>query len=148
MLLAVVVARFGRTQTQDALADGCASLISATLVLVASVALFAIYQSLAASSFWRNAGLATLLASAPASTLALRYRGRRSIPRALTGSILALAGIVVWLTLNLRGPRGDWTIGEVALVLPAAAIALASAACVGWWSKSATVGNAIISKDH
>ncbi len=133
---------------RHAMADGCASLIGATLVLVASVALFAIYQSLAASSFWRNAGLATLLASAPASTLALRYRGRRSIPRALTGSIFALAGIVVWLTLNVRGPRGGWTLGEVAQVLPAAAIALASAACLGWWSKSAIVGNAVISKDH
>ena len=149
-MLAIVVARFGRTQTQDALADGCASLIGAVLVLAASVTLFVFsgWQSLAASTFWHSAGSAALLASAPASTLALRFRGRRSIPRALTGSILALAGIVMWLTLNLRGPRGGWSIGEVALVLPAAAIALASAACLGWWSKSAIVGNAVISEDH
>lgn len=61
------------------------------------------------------------------------------MPRALLAATLALAGVVLWLTLNLRGPRGGWTLVEIVLVLLAAAIAVASAACLGWWSKRRAV---------
>ena len=149
-LLAIVVAWLGDTKTRDALADGYASLMAAAVVLVASATLFAFSgcQTLSTSTLWHNAGTAVLMASAPATTLALRYRGARTIPRALTGSTLALVGIVVWLTLNLRGPRGGWSVGEVVLVLLAAAFALASAACLGWWSKPVTARNTATSENH
>ena len=142
LFLAAVVARLGRTRPRDALADGRAALVGTSLVLVASTALFAASQPLAASGLWGDGGSVALLASPLGATLALRYRGRRSIPRALFCSAVALAGVVLWLTLNLHGPRGGWTVADVAVVLPAAAIALASAACLGWWSKRAAVEGA------
>jgi len=88
--------------------------------------------------------LVALLASPLGATLALRYRSRRSIPRALFASTITLAAVVLWLTLNLRGPRGGWTLIDIVLVLPAAAIAVASAACLGWWSKRAAVEGAAV----
>lgn len=134
-LLAVFVVRLGRTKRRDALADGGVALIGTSLFLVASVAFFAAWQPFAASAFWRDAGSAALIASPLGATLALRYRSRRSILRALSASTLSLGYIMLWLTLNLRGPRGGWTLIEVAQVLPAAATAVAAAACLGWWSK-------------
>ena len=142
LLLAAVVARLGRRTLRDALADGRAALLGTSLVLTASVVLFAVSRPLTASELWHDAGSLALLASPLGATLALRYRGRRSIPRALVASMIALAGVVLWLTLNLRGPRGGWTLIDVAFVLPAAAIAVASGACLGWWSKRAEVEGA------
>ena len=145
LLLAAVVARLGRTGLRDALADGRAALVGTSLVLTASVILFAVSRPLAVSDLWRDAGSLALLVTPLGATLALGYRGRRSIPRALFGSMIALVGVVLWLTLNLRGPRGGWTLIGVAFVLPAAAIAVASAGCLGWWSKRAAVEGTAVS---
>jgi hypothetical protein len=138
LFLTSVVGWLRRTKPRDALADGCAALVGTLLVLAASVVLFAVSQSFAASELWRKAGSLALLVSPLGATLALRFRGRRSLPRALFASAIALVGAVLWLTLNLRGPRGGWTLIDVALVLPAVAIAVASGACLGWWSKRKT----------
>jgi hypothetical protein len=107
------------------------------MFLATSVSLFAASLRFAGSESWRGTGLVALLASPLGATLALRYRGRRSTLRAVLGATIALAGAVLWLTLNLRGPRGGWTLGDLAIVLPPVAIAVASAACLGWWSKRA-----------
>lgn len=138
LFLTSLVGWLRRTKPRDALADGCAALVGTLLVLAASVVLFAVSQSLAASEPWHKAGSLALLVSPLGATLALRFRGRRSLPRALFASAIALVGAVLWLTLNLRGPRGGWTLIDVALVLPAVAIAVASGACLGWWSKRKT----------
>ncbi len=139
LFLAAVVSRLGRRKLRDALADGRAALVGTSLILSASVALFAVSRPLAVSELWRDAGSLALLASPLGATLALRHRDRRSIWRALFASMIALAGVVLWLTLNLRGPRGGWALIDVVLVLPAAAIAVASAACLGWWSERVAV---------
>ena len=135
LFLAGVVGRLRRKKLSDALADGRAALVGTLLVLAVSIVMFTVSRSLAASEFWREAGLVALLASPVGATVALRYRGRRSLPRALITSTIALAAVVLWLTLDLRGPRGGWTLIDIALVLPGASIAVASAACLGWWSK-------------
>ena len=142
VILAAFVGRLGRRKPRDALADGRAALVATSLIFTAAVVLFALSRPLTVSELWRDAGSLVLLASPVGATLALRYRGRRSIPRALVASMIALAGVVLWLTLNLRGPRGGWTLIDVAFVLPAAAIAVASGACLGWWSKRAEVEGA------
>ncbi len=67
--------------------------------------------------------------------MSLGLRGRRSIPRALVLSGATLAVVVLWLTIQLKGIRANWLAGEVALVTLAASVAVASAACIGWWSK-------------
>ncbi len=142
LVLAAAVGRLRRIELRDALADGRAALVGTSLVLAASVGLFAVAQPFAASELWRDAGSGALLASPLGATLALRCVGRRSMPRALVASAAALAGVVLWLTLNLRGPRGGWTLTDLALALPAAVMAVASAACLGWWSKRAAVAPA------
>ena len=81
LFLASVVAWLRRTKLRDALADGCAASGGALLVLAASVALFAVSQSFAASELWRKVGSLTLLVSPLGATLALRLRGRRSLLR-------------------------------------------------------------------
>ncbi len=139
LLLAGLVGRLRRTRLRDALADGRTALLGTSLGLVTAIVLFAISRPLATSELWGDAGSVALLASPLGGAMALRSRGRRSIPRALLASSIALAGVMLWLTLNLRGPRGGWTLVDVALVLPAAAVALASAACLGWWSKRGAV---------
>lgn len=145
--LAAVMAWLRRAKARDVLGDGLAALAGTSLILGASVVLFALSQPLTASELWRDAGSVTLLASGLGPTLALRYRGRRSIPRALFTSTLALAFVALWLTLNFRGPRGGWTWIDLALVWPAAATALASAACFGWWSKHQAVTAEVVDED-
>jgi len=137
LLLAVAVGRLSRIDPRDALADACASLAGTSLFLGVSVVLLAASQRFSALEFWRDAGSIALLACPLGACIGLRYRGRRSLPRALLGSAIAVAGVVLWLTLNLRGARGGWAAAEIAVVLPAAAVAVASAACVGWWSRRA-----------
>ena len=144
VILAAFVGRLGRRKPRDALADGRAALVATSLIFTAAVVLFALSRPLTVSELWRDAGSLVLLASPVGATLALRYRGRRSIPRALFASMIALAGVVLWLTLNLRGPRGGWTLIDVALVLPPAALAVASAACLGWWSKRVVVSISLL----
>lgn len=142
LILAGLVGRLRRIGARDALADGRAALVGTLSVLVAAVVLFAVSRSVAASELWGGAGAVALVASPIGGALALRARGRRSIPRALFAASVALAGVTLWLTLNLRGPGGGWTLIAVVVVLPAAAVALASAACLGWWTKRATVARA------
>ena len=137
LALAAAVARVRRRGLREALADGGAAAVGTSLLLAASIGLFAVSQAFTSSEAWRVAGSLALLASPLGATLALRRRGRRSIPRALLASAAALAAVIVWLTLNLRGPRGGWTLMDLAQVLPAVVIAVASAACLGWWSKRA-----------
>jgi hypothetical protein len=137
LLLAVAVGWLRRVDVGDALADASGALVGTSLFLALSVVLLAASQRLSASEFWRDAGSIALLACPLGASIGLRYRGRRSLPRALLGSAIAVAGVVLWLTLNLQGPRGGWAAAEIAIVLPAAAVAVASAACVGWWSKRA-----------
>ena len=142
LFLAAVVAWLRRTSTSDALVDARAALIGTSVFLVLSVMLFAASQPFSAPMVWRKAGSLALLVSPLGTTLALRFRRKRSIPRALLGSATALAGVILWLTLNLRGPRGGWTLLDVALVLPAVAVALAAAGCLGWWTKHGTAEDA------
>lgn len=135
LVLALMVGWRRRSRWLDALGDGLAALTGASVLLVAAVVLFAASNRLSLSQPWLDAGAVALLASPLGATLALRVRGRRSIPRALLASIVAVTGVVLWLTLNLRGPNGGWTLADVLVVLPAAVLAVASAACLGWWSK-------------
>ncbi len=134
LLLAGAVGWLRRVGSREAVADGRAALIGTLAALAAAVALFGLSRA-AGSELWRAAGSAALLASPLAAVLALRSRGRRSIPRALLAAAVALAAVVLWLTLNFRGPGGGWTPAEILRVLPPAAVALASAACLGWWTK-------------
>ena len=143
LCLAIAVAWLRRTKVRTALAEGGASLGGASLLLTASAALFALARPLEASELSQDAALLALMASPLGATLGLRWRGRRSIPRALLASAVALAGVVLWLTLFLRGPRGGWTFRDAALVVTAAAIAVASAACLGWWSKRLAISIAL-----
>lgn len=139
LFLAVVVAWIRGTRMRVALADGSAALGGASLFLVASTMLFAAARPLEASELWRHAGSLALVASPLGATLALRFRGRRSIPRALLASTFAMGGVLLWLTLNLRGPRGDWSSSDAVLVLTAVTLSVASAACLGSWSKRKAV---------
>ncbi len=142
LLLAAGVGRLRRTPLREALDDGCAALVGALVPIAAAIGLFASGQPLDASELWHRAGSQALLASPLGATLALRCRGRGSVPRALLAAALAQAGVVLWLTLNLRGPRGGWSFPDVVLVASAAGIAVASAACLGWWSKRRALGAA------
>ena len=144
LFLAVLVAWFRRITPLAALAEGGAALAGAALFLAASAALYVAAQPLNASGLWQDAASLALVASPLGATLGLRCRGRRSMPRALFASTLALAGIVLWLILNLRGPRGGWSWTHGALVLGLAAIALASAASLGWWSKRTAMSLALL----
>ncbi len=144
LLLAGVVGRLRGEKPRDALAEMGAATVGALAVLVAAVTLYVLVRPLSVAGLRLEVGSIALLASPLGATLALRRRGRRSIPRALLTSIVALAGVTLWLTVNLRGPRGDWTLGDLALVLPAAALAVASGACIGWWSKRGTFGGAAL----
>jgi hypothetical protein len=107
--------------------DATAALLATQAAMIAACGLYAASAP--------HPGSLALLASPLAATLALRLRGRRSIPRALFVSATAVIAVVVWLTLHLRGARGNWTIPEVAVTTVAAAVAVGSAACLGWWSK-------------
>ena len=78
-----------------------------------------------------------MMAAPVASTLALRLRGRRSMPRALIASTVAVAVVIGWLTLHMKGIRGGWTATEIVVTTVTASAAVASAACLGWWSKPA-----------
>ncbi len=129
-VLAAGVARLRGLTSTRAWADARAA-VAATLVLLVSAEL------LLALSAGTDAASLALLATPLAATAALRFRGRRSIPRALIGSAVALAAVVVWLTLHLRGPRGGWTVVDAALATVAAAVTIAAAACAGWWTKRA-----------
>ena len=122
LLLAIVVGWLRQSNLRDLLGDGLAALTGVAVVLVSSVILFAISDRLRLSQPWFDAGAVTLLASPLGATVALRFRGRRSMPRALVASIVAIVGVVLWLTLNLRGPNGGWILAEVLIVLPAAVL--------------------------
>ena len=135
VVLAAVVARLRGPAGKPALADALAALAATLGSLLAADLLFLFSGSPDVASWWRDAASVALLAGPLAATAALRFRGRRSIPRALLASAVAVAGVVVWLTLHLRGPRGGWATGEVVLATLAAAITVAAAACAGWWSK-------------
>jgi hypothetical protein len=107
----------------------------ATVLL--AVALFALSYPPGSAPVWRVAGSVVLLAAPLTVTAALRLRGRRSIPRALVASGVAVLTVVGWLTLHLKGIRGGWTCGEILVATAATTVAVASAACAGWWSKRA-----------
>lgn len=144
LVLAVLVGWLRRSRWLDAFKDGLAALTGAAVLFVSAVVLFAASNRLRLSQPWLDSGAIALLASPLGATLALRLRGRRSIPRALLVSIIAVAGVVLWLSLNLRGPNGGWTFTDILLVLPAAVVAVASAACLGWWSKGKASENAAL----
>ncbi len=134
-LLAAIVAwlrvRGARVAGADALAAG----LGALAALIAACVFYGISYPPEASPAWRQAGSLALLASPLTATLALRLRGRRSMPRALTLSGAVLVVVVLWLTVHLKGVRGGWTAFEIASTTATAAAAIAAAACLGWWSK-------------
>jgi hypothetical protein len=140
LLLASIARWLGRTTGTEALADLWAASAGALVPLLAAVVLFACLEGVPAPDRWEQVAAGALLASPLGATLALRRRGHRSLPRALAGSCLAVVVVVLWLTLNLRGPRGGWTLVDIALVLPAATLAVALGACTGWWSKRVALG--------
>ena len=135
--LAGVVAWLRGLAPRDAGADTLSAVLAALGALVIAVLLFALSRPLEAPLLLRNAASLALMASPLAATLALRLRGRRSVPRALFVSALALSALLLWLTLRLKGVRGGWTAAEVVIAVLVAAIAVAFAACLGWWSKRA-----------
>ncbi len=144
LIVAILVAWIRGTKLPVALADGGVAVGGASLFLTASAMLFAAAQPLEASEFWREAGSLALVASPLGATLALRSRGRRSILRALLASTIALTCVLLWLTFNLRGPRGGWSPSNAVLVLTAGSIAVASAACLGWWSKRSPISISLL----
>lgn len=136
-LLAALVAWRRRLPAKNVVTDGLAALFMALTAMTLADALFVLSYPLDASPLWREAGSWALMIAPVASTVALRLRGRRSIPRALIVSAVALVALIGWLTLHLKGIRGGWTAVEIVLTTLAASAAVASAACLGWWSKPA-----------
>ncbi len=133
-VLAATVARMRALTGRSGLLDLAAALTATLGCLLVADLLFVLRVGIDAASWSRDAAAAALLASPLAAALALRMRGRRSIPRALFASCVALAGVLAWLTLHLRGP-GGWTPGQALLATLAAAVTVSAAACAGWWSK-------------
>ena len=129
LALAIVVGWRRDLTRKQASGDAAAALLGTLAALTLAVACYGIP--------WRGPGSWALLASPLTATVALRARGRRSAPRALIASGVVLALVILWLTLNLRGPAGGWTPGQVVLTTSTSAVAIASAACLGWWSKRA-----------
>lgn len=134
-LLALVVSRLRRLRLARAIGDWGTALLSALGTVAVALLLYASSRPLEASAAWRVGGSLALLAAPVAASVSLGLRGRRSILRALVLSGATLAVVVLWLTIRLKGVRADWLAGEVALVTLAASVAVASAACIGWWSK-------------
>ena len=140
-LLAAAVAWLRREGVGRVLADAGAALGGALSVLVLAVLFFALSYPPNSSTAWSVLGFLALVAGPVACTTALRLRGRRSVPRALIASAIALAALVLWLTVHLRGPRGGWRVSEMLAATVAEAVAMAAAACVGWWSKRQRPGS-------
>jgi len=136
-LLAALAACLRRVGWRVAWRDGAAALVATLGTLILAVLLWVLAYPPDASPWWRSLGSVALLASPWIATLALRSRSRRSIPRALLVSGVALFVVVLWLTLHLRGLRGGWSGSEVVAATLLATIAVALAACSGWWSKRA-----------
>jgi hypothetical protein len=134
-LLAFVVAFLRRLGPVKVTADWGAALACTLGTLLVALLLFTVSRPLDASPAWRAGGSLALLAAPVAASVALALRGRRSILRALVLSGVALGVVVLWLTLHLKGVRANWPAGEVALVTLLASVVVASAACIGWWSK-------------
>ncbi len=127
LAMAILVGWRGDLTRKQASGDVAAALLATLTALAAAVACYAMP--------WRGPGSWALLASPLAATIALRARSRRSAPRALVVSGIALALVIVWLMLNLRGAAGGWTFWEVMLTTGTSGVALTSSACLGWWSK-------------
>ena len=123
-----------------AAADGCAASGGAAVALALAVLLFAVAGREGAVETWRQAARWMLLASPLGATFGLALRRRGGAPRTLLGGAAALAGVVLWLTLALRGPRGGWPAATVALVALAAALAVGGGACLGRWSRRPAPG--------
>jgi hypothetical protein len=139
-LMALVVSVLRRLTLAQTIGEWGTALVSALGALAAALLLYASSRPLEASALWRVGGSLALLAAPVAASVSLRLCGRRSIPRALVLSGAMLGLVVLWLTIRLKGARGNWLASEVALVTFAAAVAVASAACIGWWSKSGDGG--------
>jgi len=134
-LLAFSVARLRRLGPVKTTVDWGAALLGTLGALVVAALLYSFSRPLDASPAWRTLGSLAMLAAPVAASVSLGLGGRRSFPRALLLSAGALAVVVFWLTVRLKGIRGDWRLEELALVTLAASVAVASAACIGWWSK-------------
>ena len=135
--LAAWVAYLRGVGARTAMGDAAAALTAVVATLGVACVLYALSYPLEAARGWHVAGSLVLLVSFLPPAVVLRSRARRSIPRALIASIVALFGVVSWLTLHLKGVRGGWSASEVALTVGAASTAIAAAACLGWWSKPA-----------
>jgi hypothetical protein len=133
--LAMLVAWLRGLPRRTAAADAVASLSATLAALIAASVLYALSHPLDSTALWRHLGSGVLIASPVAAISALRLRSRRSIPRALVASGVAIVGVVVWLTLHLKGVRAGWSLLEIAMTVGAATLAVGSAACLGWWSK-------------
>lgn len=134
---ALLVARLRGIRARAAFGDAGAALCAALLTLVLACGLYAMSVPPGAAPEWRVAASLLLLATPVPAVAVLRMRGRRSIPRALLASSSALVGVVVWLVLHLKGAGGGWSAGEIAGTVGAASVAIAAAACLGWWSRRA-----------
>jgi hypothetical protein len=140
-VLAAAVAWLRREGAARALADAGAAFGGALSALVLAVLFFALSYPPDSSTAWGDLGSVALMAGPVACTAALRLRGRRSVPRAFVASTMALAAVVLWLTVHLRGPRGGWEASEIIATTVAGAAAMAAAACLGWWSKRRRPGS-------
>ena len=134
MLVAIFVAWRRGLTLKDARADALAALLMSLGAMILADIFFVLSYPLDSPSLWRELGSVALMASPLACTAALRVRSRRTMPRALIGSGVALVAVVLWLGAHLKGVRGGWTAREVGVTTGAAAATVASAACLGWWS--------------
>jgi hypothetical protein len=107
----------------------------AAIILLLAIVLFTVGNRTGASENWVVAARWALLASPLGAALALRRHGRAGAPRTLLGGALGTTGVILWLTLDLRGPRGGWSAAQVVLVALGAALAVGGGACLGRWSK-------------
>ena len=135
--LAACVAYLRGVGARPAMGDAGAALAAVVATLGTASVLFALSSPLEAARGWRVAASVLMLASILPPVVLLRRRGRRSIPRALIASAIALVCVVAWLTLHLKGVRGGWSAPQIALTVGAASCAIAGACCLGWWSKPA-----------
>lgn len=133
--LAALVAWLRGLTRKTATLDAVASLLATLLAMTTASVLYALSYPPGSTASWRHVGSIVLIASPVVATVALRMRCRRSIPRALVASSVALVAVVAWLTIHLKGVRGGWTALEILVAIGAATVAVGSAACLGWWSK-------------
>ena len=131
---ASAVASFRRLGRQRITRDGFAAFAAAAFGVLAAIGSY----SLPALS--RNTGALCFLLYPAGAAVAMKIVTRRfgfppgSLVGAVCVSALAALLIAAWTILNLKGPRGGWSFGEILVFSSSAILTNSAATCLGWWS--------------